>query len=165
MSEALGARSEERDLLGGFLEWYRAVVTHKVDGLSLDQASRVMTPTGLSPLGIVKHLALVERDWFRWTFAGEDVELPDVGEDNAPTFTIEPGDTVDAVLKMYGDDSRQAQRITEAAPSMDTLSVREASWYGHVTLRWVLVHMLEETARHVGHLDVMREHIDGTTGD
>lgn len=152
-------------MLTGFLDWYRVVVEHKVEGLSDLAAGRIMTPSGLSPLGIVKHLSLVERDWFRFTFAGENVDLPDVGDDNAPTFEIKPGDSVVSVLAAYRSDTEHARRITSSAPSLDVLSARDARLYGNVTLRWVLVHMLEETARHAGHLDLMREEIDGRTGD
>jgi hypothetical protein len=165
VSDHLGGRSAEREALTGFLDWHRAVIERKVDGLSLADASRIMTPSGLSPLGIVKHLALVERDWFRWTFAGDDVELPDTGDDNAPTFRVESGDTVEGVLATYRTDTDHARRITAAAPSLDDLSARDVDFYGHVSLRWILVHMLEETARHAGHLDLMCEQIDGRTGD
>src|SRR5258708_18644576 len=73
-SEHLGARADERSMLSGFLDWYRAVVEHKVQGLSLVDAARVMTTTGLSPLGIVAHLAAVEVGWFTETFAGVTVD-------------------------------------------------------------------------------------------
>jgi hypothetical protein len=71
--DVLGVRRPEREMLTGFLDWYRQVVLNKVDGLSLEQASTTMTPSGLSPLGIVKHLTWVEAAWFRDTFAGEPV--------------------------------------------------------------------------------------------
>ena len=123
------------------------------------------TPSGLSPLGIVKHLTLVERDWFRAQFAGEAVELPEVGDDNAPTFLVEPGDTVDGVLAEYRVENEHTRRVVAATPSLDALSARETDMRGFVSLRWVLVHMIEETARHAGHLDIIRELIDGRTGD
>lgn len=165
MTDVLGVRSDERATLCGFLDWYRAVVERKALGLSLEDATRVMTPSGLSPLGIVKHLSLVERDWFCWTFAGADVELPDVGDDNAPTFRVEPADTVESVVAAYRADVAAAREAAAHATSLDALSARPADVYGPVSLRWILVHMLEETARHAGHLDVMREAIDGRTGD
>ena len=152
-------------MLCGFLDWYHAVVPHKVEGLTNEQARTVLTPSGLSPLGIVKHLTLVERDWFRAQFAGEDVDLPDVGDDNAPTFAVEPGDTVENVLDEYRAENEHARRITAATPSLDQLSIRASDLRGHFSLRWVLVHLIEETARHAGHLDVMRESLDGATGD
>ena len=68
MTEHLGGRAEELTLLCGFLDWSRAVIVHKVEGLATDDAIRVMTPTGLSPLGVVAHLAAVEVAWFHETF-------------------------------------------------------------------------------------------------
>ena len=80
MEDALGVRHDESETLRGFLDWYRAVVERKVDGLTLDQArGTVMTPTGMSPLGIVKHLGWVERGWFREIFAGEEIEAAGLG--------------------------------------------------------------------------------------
>jgi hypothetical protein len=164
-SDFLGSRGNEREMLGGFLDWYQAVVVNKLTGLSDEQAAVVATATGLSPLGIVKHLTLVERDWFRFVFAGEDVDLPSVGDDNAPTFAVEPGDTVSGVLAEYRAENQHSRRIVAATPSLDALSAREPEMRGHVSLRWVLVHIIEETARHTGHLDILRESIDGHTGD
>jgi Protein of unknown function (DUF664) len=154
----------ERELLTGFLDWYRAVVERKVADLSLEDATRIMTPSGLSPLGIVKHLGDVERRWFRLRFAGEDVAVRRSDDDPGADFRIEPGDTVASVLVSYRDAVADAQRITAGA-SLDDLSKSESPHYGRVSLRWILVHMIEETARHAGHLDLMREQIDGTTGD
>lgn len=158
-SSALGGQAAERDLLSGYLDWYRAVVEGKVADLSLEDASRIMTPTGLSPLGIVKHLAYVERNWFKARFA---VEQERVDPDAA--FRIEPGDTVASVVALYRDSVTESRRIAAAAP-LDEVSKRESPHYGYVSLRWILVHLLEETARHAGHLDIMREQIDGRTGD
>ena len=156
----LGGRADERELLCGFLDWLRAVVERKVDGLSLEEATRVMTPTGLSVLGVVQHLAWVQRLWFRWRFAWEDVDVADEGQD----FAIRPGATIESVLEGYRDESDRARRITAAA-SLDDLSANEHTLYGRVSLRWILVHEIEETARHAGHLDLMREQVDGRTGD
>jgi hypothetical protein len=154
----------ERDLLTGFLDWYRAVVERKVADLSVDDATRVMTPTGLSPLGIVKHLGDVERRWFCLRFAGEDVAI--LRSDDSPDadFRIEPDDTIASVVDSYRAAVADARRITEGA-SLDDLAAAESPHYGRVSLRWILVHMIEETARHAGHLDLMREQIDGKTGD
>lgn len=160
----LGGTAPERDMLIGFLDWYRAVVENKVRGLSPDDAARVMTPSGLSPLGVVQHLAWVERGWFRLRFAGEAVEIPYVGDDNAVQFRLDAGDTIASILDFYRSECERARRVTAAA-YLDDVSAGASPAYGHVTLRWVLVHMLEETARHAGHLDLMREQIDGVTGD
>lgn len=158
----LGARSDERDMLSGFLDWYRSVVERKVEGLTLDDASRVMTPTGLSPLGVIAHLAAAELGWFVETFAGAEV---DPMWDDHGSFRLRPTDTVESVLHEYRDVCAQSREIASRATSLDVLSASEDPLRGNVSLRWILVHMIEETARHAGHLDIMREAIDGRTGD
>jgi len=160
--DVLGVRKPERETLNGFADWYRQVVVNKVDGLSRDDATRVMTPTGLSPLGIVKHLAWAETGWFRDTFGGESAR-GDVPVDES--FVVAPDDTVESVIASYRDACEHSRRVVRAAPLLDKLSARESSYRGRTSLRWILIHMIEETARHAGHLDIMREQIDGRTGD
>jgi hypothetical protein len=163
-SSALGGQANERELLTGYLDWYRSVVEGKVADLSLPDATRIMTPTGLSPLGIVKHLSDVEQSWFRERFAGEEIDTAWSDEDPLAVFRIEPGETVASTVAFYRESTEHSRRVVTAA-SLDDASVGESPFYGHVSLRWILVHMLEETARHAGHLDLMREQIDGRTGD
>jgi hypothetical protein len=165
VEDSLGVRRGERETIEGFLDWYRAVVEHKVDGLSFDQATQVMTPSGLCPLGVVKHLGWVERGWFRDIFVGEDVEAIDVDGDNSPEFAITADDTAESVLAFYRSEVERAKLIVAEATTLDALSAKPTDFGGHVSLRWIMVHMLEETARHAGHLDVMREKLDGQTGD
>ena len=162
--DPLGGRASERVMLGGFLDWYRAVAARKVGGLTEEQAARVATPSGLSPLGIVRHLAWAERQWFRWYLAGEDVALY-LGPDNAVTFRLEPADTITSVVATYEAENDAARRIVGDIGSLDQVSARTHPIVGPVTARWVLVHLIEETARHAGHLDVIRERLDGATGD
>ena len=160
---ALGSQGDERETLAGFLDWYRSVVERKAEGLTLAQASEPRTPSGLSVLGIVKHLAAVERLWLQWRFAGEDVAA-DPGGAGPATFRLDRADTVESVVADYRHECELGRAIAAQAP-LDALSVREHDLFGHVSLRWVLVHLLEETARHAGHLDLMREAVDGRTGD
>jgi Protein of unknown function (DUF664) len=160
-SDHLGGRAGEFELLTGFLDWNRAVVANKVRGLSLPDASRVMTLTGLSPLGVVAHLAAVEVGWFAESFAGEPV---DPMWETHGSFLLTDDDTVSSVLEEYEASCTRSRRIVDAAPSFDALSVEAHEVWGQVSLRWVLMHMVEETARHAGHLDLMRETIDGSTG-
>jgi len=165
MDDILGFRLGERAMLVGFLDWYRSVVERKVDGLTLEQARTVMTPTGMSPLGIINHLGLVERDWFREIFSGADVGAIDMAGDNSADFAIGADDTVDSVLSFYRAEVDQSRQIVAEAPSLDVLSAKATELQQKVSLRWIMIHMLEETARHAGHLDLMRETIDGKTGD
>jgi hypothetical protein len=161
-SGALGGQGDERELLTGFLDWYRAVVERKAEGLTLAQASEPMTPSGLSVLGIVKHLAWVEQLWLQARFAADGP--PDPLGDNSVTFELIGADTVESVLAGYRDQVDRGRAIAARA-SLDDVSAYEHPVFGQVSLRWVLVHLLEETARHAGHLDLMRERIDGRTGD
>jgi hypothetical protein len=161
--DQLGVRRPERETLVGFLDWYRDVAIAKVDGLSLDQASKAMTSSGLSALGIVKHLTWAERLWFRFRFSGEDIDV-ETGGDNTPTFVVDPDDTVDGVVVAYREECERSRAIVAAA-SLDDVAAREHRIYGHTSLRWIVVHLIEETARHAGHLDLIREQLDGKTGD
>ena len=160
--EEFGARAEERELLVGFLDWYRGVVVHKVEDLRSEQASRVMTATGLSPLGVIAHLAAVEVGWFAETFAGDPV---DPAWEGHGAFVLSPADTTTSVIGEYERACARSRTIVDGTPSLDVRAVEAHDFWGHVSLRWLLVHMIEETARHAGHLDIMREAIDGRTGD
>lgn len=158
-------QADERDSLNGFLDSYRGVIERKLDGLSLTDASQQLTPSGLSVLGVVRHLGWVEHYWFRHCFAGESVAPPPrEGNDNAIQFRIEPGETVVSILDFYKSEIIHSREVTVAADLLEALSVRENPRFGRVSLRWILIHMIEETARHAGHLDIMREMIDGETG-
>ena len=162
----LGAQSEEREMLTAFLDWFRSVAERKLDGLALADAARSRTTSGLSVLGVVKHLGWVERFWFQDAFAGEQVDRKrDADGSNSIQFVVEPEDTVASVLDFYRSQIEHSRRVLEACPSLDAISVLEHQYFGQVSMRWILIHMIEETARHVGHLDVMREAIDGRTGD
>jgi uncharacterized damage-inducible protein DinB len=158
----LGGAGEERAMLNGFLDWYRAVVVNKVTGLSRADATQVMTPSGMSPLGIVAHLIEVETGWFDEIFAGSPPreDLIDYGD-----FKIRAVDTIDSIVAGYQEACSLARKHVDAADSLDQLSAGATERRGRVSLRWILIHMLEETARHAGHLDLMREQIDGATGD
>jgi len=163
-SDALGGTADEFTLLTGFLDWNRAVVERKAEGLTRAQAVQPMTPSGLSVLGVIQHLAWVERGWFRSRFAGEEVQLIAADGDRTSQFAIADDGTIESVLAFYRDEIARARVITDSA-TLEELSRARSPHYGIVSLRWILVHMIEETARHAGHLDLMREQIDGHTGD
>ncbi|HXW33729.1 MAG TPA: DinB family protein [Acidimicrobiales bacterium] len=159
------AQANERDALNGFLDVYRGVVERKVTGLSRADAVKELTPTGLSPLGVIKHLGWVEYYWFRHCFAGEEVDAPPrEGGDNAVQFRVGPDENAISVLDFYRSECRHSREVASMARSLDELSTRENPYFGRVNLRWILIHMVEETARHAGHLDIIREMIDGDTG-
>lgn len=152
----------EKQTLHTSLNRHRDAVLWKLQGLDDEQLRRPMTPTGTNLLGLVKHLASVEYGWFVETFGGEAEALwfdPYENED----LRIAPDETTERIIAFYG-------RARAAADAMITELPLDAQ--GHptwrditVSLRWTLVHMIEETARHAGHMDILRELIDGTTGD
>jgi uncharacterized damage-inducible protein DinB len=152
---------DERTMLTTSLDYQRAVFLRKVGGLSEDDLRRVMTPSGLTLLGMLKHLAHVERLWFRVTFAGEDVRLGWSQEDPDGDWRPEPHETARLLQDLYRDEVGRSRAIVEAASLDDPAEGRDADG---ATLRWILFHMLEEYARHLGHADLMREGIDGRTG-
>ena len=150
-----GRTADERTVLTGMLDYYRAVVVRKCEGLTDSQAREKQTPTGLSVLGLLRHLTDVEMSWFRVCMDGEpDEEIVDAW-DPAPSMTIE------LAIEEYVAECERSRAVTDRHQLDDVgvLNGREAS------LRWVLVHMIEECARHAGHLDVLRERLDGATGD
>lgn len=151
--------ADERTSLLAFLEVQRAVVRWKVEGVDVVAQGAVATPSGMTLLGIVRHLTDVERWWFRDRWAGEDVEVYyDQAQDGAD-FRVPEGETVERVLGEYAAACAESDAVVAAAASLDLPGQRHKA-----TLRWVLIHMVEETARHAGHADVLRERLDGATG-
>jgi len=153
---------DERATLTSYLDYQRAVMVRKVAELDDDALRRPMTPSGLTLLGMLKHLAFVERYWFQEVFAGRAVDYPWTDEDPDADWRAEPGETVEEIAALYRGECAIAREITAAASFDDVVTFREDR---RITLRAIVVHMIEETARHLGHADIMREAIDGGTGD
>ncbi len=152
----------EKESLHASLNRHREVVLWKLEGLDDEALRRPMTPSGTSMLGLVKHLAAVEYGWFCETFGRETEPLPFSDEDPEADLRVAEGESTADVLAF------NARAHVAADAVIDELEVEETgtAWFGQdVTLRWVLIHMIEETARHAGHLDILRELIDGTAGD
>jgi uncharacterized damage-inducible protein DinB len=151
----------EKESLKVSLDRHRDTVLWKLEGLGDDDLRRSMVPSGTSLLGLVKHLAAVEYGWFCDTFGRETEPLP---FDDTPDadLRIRPDETTEEVLAFYGRARAAADRAIDELEVEDT----GTAWFGEaVTLRWVLIHMVEETARHAGHADIIRELIDGMAGD
>jgi uncharacterized damage-inducible protein DinB len=157
---------DPREILLQQLSYYRASLLAKLDGLSEDQLIASILPSGWSPLGLLKHLVFVERRWMQWGFDAEQV--PDPWGDHDPDsegWLLTPEDTVaDLTARLAAIAAR-----TEAVASQAELTQR-ARLGGRFssdppTLGWILAHLLQEYARHVGHLDVVRELIDGNVGE
>jgi len=159
---------DERSALNAWLDRHRATLLLKLDGLSEEQARRAVLPSGLSLLSLVKHLTAVEHGWFVVDFAqsGEDYLFlgpNDDGELDRQDWQLTPDDSLASVTQAYRDACRRSRAVAAAASSLDQLAPHPSG--GVMDLRFVLVHLLEETARHNGHADAVRELIDGVTRD
>ena len=157
----------EKEMLEAFLDYLRATMLLKAEGLSNEDLRRPMVPSGTGLLAMVKHLTQVERWWFRFVFAGEEVELLGSDDDPDADWRLEPGDTADEIFAAYREECDVSRKIVAAADLEEHArsSFIEGSFVAaDYTLRWIMVHMVEETARHAGHADILREMIDGTTG-
>lgn len=156
--------SDPKKTLVAYLERLNGDVLHKVDGLGEYDLRRPMTPTGTNLLGVVKHLANVQAEYFGLVFGrpfpGELAD-PEVVQDDMYARADEPSASV---LDLYRRSWEHAQ---ETCAALDLDAPGEVPWWGDhqdVTLHQILVHMAVETARHAGHLDIVREAIDGQAG-
>jgi uncharacterized damage-inducible protein DinB len=152
----------EKETLEAFLDAQRDAVVRKIEGLDKEQASQRLVPSVTTLLGVVKHLAYVEAWWFQDVFAGRDVAYPWTDEDPDAEFRIEDDDSVESAVALYESMTEQSRAVVAAA-ALDDVAVRQTR--GDVSLRWIVVHMIEETARHAGQMDILRELIDGATGE
>ena len=155
-------------MLESWLDFHRATLALKCEGLDDRQLRQASVPTSqMTLLGLVQHLAEVERNWFQRVFAGQDVP-PVHGEGNADGFALAPHHGIDEALATWRAEVARGREAIAASSLDDSgkLSEREAPHVGGegISLRWILVHMIEEYARHNGHADLLREAIDGVAG-
>ena len=156
-----GEAATERATLTGLLDFLRATVVNKVAGLTDDQArTRPVPPSTLTPAGIVKHLTGVERFWFSIDFAGRDVPWPWSDDDPHGNFRLGATDTLADIVAQYVQECERSRQAIAGAALDDLARGPDMAF----SLRYALAHMIEETARHCGHLDLLRERIDGLTG-
>ena len=152
---------DERPMLEGYLAWHRALLQHKCAGLTGDQlAERSVPPSNLSLLGLLRHMAKVERKWFRERIAGQELEpmyLPALGVD-ADFEDLDAG-RAEAEYDRLLEECRLADEALAAAAFHDIVTVST----GDMSVRAIVVHMIEEYAQHNGHADLLRERVDGTT--
>ncbi|MGI5270404.1 DinB family protein [Nonomuraea sp. CA-218870] len=144
----------EAEVLRGFLDYLRASAAAKVDGAPEQAARTAAVPSGTSLLGLLNHLTFVER----WIFLGEDVP------DWQATFVAAPADSVAGVVTRYRQTVEQVNDVLDGCADLAAPVPRPRPGRPAPSLRWALTHMIEETARHAGHADILRELIDGTTG-
>ncbi|MDX6275937.1 MAG: hypothetical protein QOJ72_65 [Nocardioidaceae bacterium] len=152
----------ERESLEGFLDFLRATIIWKAEGLSDADAARQLLPSPMTISGLIRHLADVERDWFRGDMDGQpDVPQRSTPEDRDGAFRV----TADHSLTDIIADYRAACDESRAVAARYQLDDRCARLDHRYSLRWILTHMIEETGRHAGHVDILRELLDGATGE
>ena len=162
------AAAPELETLSAFLDLQRAIVLDKARGLTPDQLCQTLGPSTLTLGGLVHHLALVEDYWFNDRFLGNDPLEPwasvDWEADSDWDFSVAATLDFAVIQQRYLDACERSRQAVEAAESVDQHGVKGRR-SGPLSLRWILVHMIEETARHAGHADLIRESIDGETGN
>lgn len=158
--------SDERTMLLAFLDYFRALFARKIDGIDEPAARTTVPPSPMHLLGMTRHLADVERWWFRLFFAGLDMPML-FESDTDPDLDWHAGDddTLARARALWHAEVDAARAIVADVTDLDTLGAMRTHRRGDVSLRWILIHMIEEYARHCGHADFIREAIDGATGD
>ncbi len=156
---------DERTTLLTMLAYVRETTHAKCEGLTDEQSGHA--PLATSPLtsigGFVNHLRWVEHSWFETVFLGEPDRGPWTDEEPDREMTLGAVGPLAAVLDGYREQARRTDEII-AAHDLDDLAERTLREGPHPTLRWIVLHMIEETARHNGHIDILREMADGTVG-
>jgi uncharacterized damage-inducible protein DinB len=152
------------EMISAYLDFHRATMLWKLSGLSHEDLVKSRTESGWSLLGVMKHSAYVERWWFQTEFAGNDVWYPWTDEFSDADWQIEPNETPEHIFALYRQECEESRRIVAGqawdAPAKGTRAAERGQ-----TLGWIIGHMLEEVARHNGQIDIVRESIDGLTGE
>lgn len=154
-----------RGLLLDYLDFYRSVVTAKVSGLSEAQLRSSRVPSGWTPTGLINHLGFMERRWLQWGFMGEAVPEP-WGDRDGEGWT-DGGASMPVLLERLAEVGDRTRAIVSGHDLRDRARIggRFASVDEAPQLHWILLHVLQEYARHAGHLDIVRELTDGATGE
>ena len=154
----------EREMLRAFLDYHRATLAMKCDGLSDEELRhRSMPPSTLTLLGLVRHLAEVERTWFRRVINGEDLPRVWSDDDDFQVAFDVSASTRSEAFGTWQEEVAHARRIEKRAESLDVTGYMP-KWDADVSLRLVMLHLIQEYARHNGHADFLREGIDGVVG-
>src|SRR5215475_9010359 len=156
--------AEERTMLEAWLEFHRGTLAVKCAGLTDGQLrERAVPPASLSLLGLVRHMAEGEHQWFTMVLGGEQIRYPYYTEDN-PDADFDDVDSADVAeaFETWRSECAQARKRAAAAPSLDVTATHRGREF---SLRWIMIHLNEESPRHNGHADLLRERIDGTVGD
>ncbi|MGV9308692.1 DinB family protein [Nonomuraea sp. NPDC003727] len=157
------AAGDERELLVAFLDWHRETLAVKCADLSEAQLrERSVPPSAMSLLGLVRHLTDVERYWFRHVLEGADVPTVYWGDVDDAEFDVAAASAVEA-LAVWRAEVEECRKVSAGTP-LGALARRDRRG-DHHSHRYILIHMIEEYARHNGHADLLRERIDGATGE
>ncbi|XVS67087.1 DinB family protein [Actinosynnema sp. CA-299493] len=157
-------RAGERETLRAFLDYHRATLAMKCEGLSTeDLRRRSVPPSTLTLLGLVRHMAEVERTWFRRVIGHEDVPLVWSADGDFQVAYDASAATRSEAFEAWRAEVEHARRVERGADSLDVTGYHER-WGEEVSLRLVMLHLIHEYARHNGHADLLREGIDGTVG-
>ena len=160
-------QADERTMLNAFLDFYRACLVDRAYGLSTEQLQIAHPPATLTMSRLLGHMAMVEYIWFQDRFDGEGMPEPfaslDWDADVDAEMTLAQTWSTEKLMDTFNTAVTDARRRTAAAPSLDNLSALPNQDGEHWNLRWILIHMIEEYARHCGHADLIREAIDGDT--
>ena len=153
----------ERETLEGFLEYHRRALSGKLRGLSEEDARRRLVPSMTTMIGLVSHAAAVERNWFQLYLGGKPrEEITGNARGDAPSWDVGAGQTIGGVIAEF-ESAFAASRQIAAGFAVDQTVQHDQ--LGQVSLRWIYVHIIREHARHIGHADILREQVDGATGD
>lgn len=165
----IAKQADERQTLMDVLNYQRTVLLRKTEGLTEEQASKPIEPSILTLGGLLKHMAYVESNWASYVFRGDDPESPWAeapwADDHDWELTSAANDSLADLQDMLRAAWASADAIYNGALSLDAVAVRPGGDGEHPSVRWILVHLIEEYARHLGHADYLREAIDGATGD
>jgi Protein of unknown function (DUF664) len=161
--EDLVAVAGERETLEGFLEYHRRVLPGKLSGVSEQDARRRLVPSLTTLIGLVSHAAAVERNWFHHYLGGTPRgDITGNARGDAPSWDVGAGQTIGGVIADFERACAASRRIAARFTLDETVP---HDHLGQVSLRWIYVHIIREHARHIGHADILREQIDGVTGD
>jgi uncharacterized damage-inducible protein DinB len=166
---ATDVQGSEQDLLQQYLDQQRETVLRKAEGLSQAQLAQPLPPSTLTLGGLLHHLALVEETWLEVRFLGLPEREPWAGldwdADPDWEFRTAAGQDPDGLRRRYQEACERSRDVVAGASGLDQLSVLARRDGRHFSLRWVLLHLIEETARHAGHADLLREAVDGSVGE
>ncbi len=160
-SPATTGVASERDVLASFLDFHRGVVVRKVTDLSMPVARARLVPSDTTLAGLLRHLAVTERQWFQQVLSDHPAPTGEGAGDPDTSWLLSEEETVTDLVTAYEQECERS-RAAAAAYELDHAVPHPA--LGSVSLRWIYVHMIEETARHAGHADILRELTDGATG-